>query len=87
MRAEKKNRAEADCRGEELGRKEEEDEEEEGTVEEAKRERERQRKERKGVSVRRDGPLKALKRVLDVREGAHEVTDTPLATLCSQDWQ
>lgn len=70
MRAEKKDRAEVDCQGEELGRKQ-------GGPRKRKRERDgvrskgrkekakkREKRKKKGVSVRKEGLLKALKRVL-----------------------
>jgi len=65
MRAEKKDRAEAkNSRG-----KGEKREDESGVVEEARKgKREREKKKRENaVSVRREGPLKALKGVLDDR--------------------
>lgn len=70
MRAEKKDRAEADCRGEELARKGGETRRwkwrSRRSAKRKEREREKKRKEN-AVSVRREEPLKALKRVLDDR--------------------
>lgn len=59
MRAEKKDRAKADCQGENR-----EEREGGGAAEECERKREREKKE-KGISVRKEGLLKALKRVLE----------------------
>lgn len=65
MRAEKKDRAEADCRDEELGRKQ--GGTRGGEVARSKmreEEREKEKGKERGVSVGREGLLKALKRVL-----------------------